>query len=141
MQFQCDEVRYFRSCSKFIAPRCNFCNKIRQKTTVPPLHSYFWRAKMVEKTKQTQKSKNTCWTVEEEELLVELCQTANVFIKQTVQSLKKWTNGNPPVKILGEDLKQSLKAHLRFHPYLRETKNLSITFALVFMSKFNCNCR
>ena len=27
---------------------------------------------MVEKTKQTQKSKKICWTVEEEELLVEL---------------------------------------------------------------------
>ena len=53
----------------------------------------------------------------------------------------EWTNGNSSVKILGEDLKQSLKAHLRFHPYLRETKNLSITFALFFMSKFNCNCQ
>ena len=145
MQFKCN----------FSATRCDifdlarnlshlaaiFAIKLDKKRLCHPCIVIFWRAKMVEKTKQTQKSKKACWTVEEEELLVELCQTANVFIKQTVQSLKKWTNGNPPVKILGEDLKQSLKAHLRFHPYLRETKNLSITFALVFMSKFNCNCR
>ena len=39
-----------------------------------------------------------------------MAKLPNVFTKQTVQSLKEWTNGNPPVKISGEDLKQSLKA-------------------------------
>ena len=95
---------------------------------------------MVEKTKQTQKSKKVCWTVEEEELLVELWPNYECLYKTNSPEFKRVDKRQPPVKILG-DLKQSLKAHLRFHPYLRETKNLSITFALFFMSKFNCNCQ
>ena len=53
----CNKVRYFRSCSKFVAPHCDFCNKIGQNFAVPPLHSFFWPAKMVEKTKKAEKSK------------------------------------------------------------------------------------
>ena len=68
---------------------------------------------MAEKTKQTQKSnKKVCWTVEEEELLVELWPNYECLYKTNSPEFKRaWTNGNPPVKISGEDLKQSLKAH------------------------------
>ena len=38
---QGNKVRYFLSCSKFIAPHCNFCNKFKQKANVPPFHSCF----------------------------------------------------------------------------------------------------
>ena len=84
-----------------------FAIKLDKKRLCHPCIVVFWRAKMVEKTKQTQKSKKVCWTVEEEELLVELWPNYECLYKTNSPEFKSGQTATAR-----EDIRRRLETEL-----------------------------
>ena len=77
-----------------------FAIKLNKKTTVPPLHSCFFGEQKWWKKKQNRcrNLKRYAGQSRRKSFWWSYGQTTNDFIKQTVQSLKEWTNGNHPFR-------------------------------------------